>query len=112
MALTRLKTTLDLLRSQSLTSVVYKAIEQMILNGGLKAGERINENQFAASLAISRGPIREALRALEQAGLVRVVANRGVFVRELSLEEAIDAYDVRATLFGLAGQTLASFITA
>jgi DNA-binding GntR family transcriptional regulator len=111
-ALTRLKSAVDLLRSQSLTNVVYKAVEQMILNGNLKAGDRINENQFAASLAISRGPVREALRALEQADLVRVVANRGVFVRELSHKEAVEAYDVRATLFGLAGQILAPFITA
>ncbi len=107
-----LRTAVDLMRSQSLTNIVQKAIKQMILDGGLSAGERINENQFAASLAISRGPVREALRALEQAGLVRMVANRGVFVRELSLKEAIDAYEVRATLFGQAGQTLASSITA
>ncbi len=109
---TNFGTALDLLRSQSLTSVVYKAIEQMILGGELTAGERINENQLAARLAISRGPIREALRGLEQAGLVRAIANRGVFVRQLTLKEAIDAYEIRATLFGLAGQTLAPLLTA
>src|SRR5919109_61913 len=107
-----LGTALDLLRSQSLTSVLYKTIQQMILHGELNAGERINENRLAARLSISRGPIREALRALEQAGLVRVIANRGVFVRELTLKEAIDAYDIRASLFGLAGKSLASIVTA
>jgi len=103
--------TLDVLRSQSLTSVVHKAIEQMILAGELEAGERINENRLAARLSISRGPVREAMRALEQSGLVQVVANRGVFVRQLTLKEAVDAYNVRACLFGLAGQTLAGSIT-
>lgn len=102
---------LHVLRSESLTSVAYKAIEQMILNGTLSSGSRVNENALAAKLAISRGPVREALRALEQSGLVRVVANRGVFVREFSLEEALQAYDIRASLFGLAGGMLARSLT-
>lgn len=103
--------TLELLRSQSLTNVVQKEIERMIVSGELKAGERINENLLAANLSISRGPIREACRGLEQAGLVTVIVNRGVFVRQVSLDEALEAYDIRASLFGLAGKTLATRIT-
>jgi DNA-binding GntR family transcriptional regulator len=100
--------TLHLLRSESLTTVARKQVEQMILSGELSG--RVNENSLAAKLSISRGPVREALRALEQAGLVSVVANRGVFVREFSLEEALQAYDIRASLFGLAGKYLAQSI--
>jgi DNA-binding GntR family transcriptional regulator len=96
---------LHLLRSESLTSIAYKAIEQMILAGELTG--RVNENALAAKLAISRGPIREALRALEQSGVVNLVANRGVFVREFSVEDALNAYDIRACLFALAGKSLA-----
>lgn len=103
--------TLDLLRSHSLTSVVYRAIESMILKGDLLPGERINENALAARLSISRGPVREALRALEQAGLVKLVARRGVFVQQMDLKEALDAYDVRASLFGTAGLALGRSIT-
>jgi DNA-binding GntR family transcriptional regulator len=103
------KATLHLLRSESLTSVARKQIEQMILSGELSG--RVNENALAAKLSISRGPVREALRALEQAGLVSVVANRGVFVREFSLEEALQAYDIRASLFGLAGRYLVQSVT-
>lgn len=102
------KATLHLLRSESLASIVRKQIEQMILSGELSG--RVNENALAAKLSISRGPVREALRALEQAGLVSVIANRGVFVREFSLEEALQAYDIRASLFALAGRYLAQSI--
>lgn len=103
--------TLALLRSQSLTSVVYRAIESMILQGELVPGQRVNENALATQLSVSRGPIREALRALEQAGLVKLVARRGVFVQEVSLKEALNAYDVRASLLGTAGLALARTIT-
>lgn len=102
---------LELRRSHSLTSLVQREIERMILNGELKGGERINENMLASLLSVSRGPIREACRGLEEAGLVRVVVNRGVFVRQVSLKEAFDAYDIRACLFGLAARTLAANIS-
>src|SRR3546814_16119684 len=55
----------------------------------------------------SRGPLREATRSLEAKGFVEVIRNRGVFVRQLSVEEALEVYDVRAALFGLAGRLLA-----
>ncbi len=103
--------TLALLRSHSLTSVVQKEIERMIVSGELRAGERINENLLASRLSVSRGPIREACRGLEQAGLVTAIVNRGVFVRQVSLKEALDVYDIRASLFALAGKTLAPRIT-
>ena len=49
-------------------------------------------------MGISRGPVREAFRALEQAGLVATAKNRGVFVRQVSREEANEIYEVRAAL--------------
>jgi DNA-binding GntR family transcriptional regulator len=93
-------------RSHSLAITAKEEIESMILDGDLKAGERINEIQLAARLSMSRGPVREACHALEQIGLVTSITNRGHFVRKISLKEALDAYDLRAVLFGLAGQTL------
>lgn len=59
---------------------------------------------------MSRGPIREACRGLERTGLIRIVPNRGVFVREMSAKEAVELYDIRAALFGLAGKLLATRI--
>lgn len=100
-------TALHIRRTESLTSLVRRELERMIESGELTAGDRLNENMLAAKLGVSRGPIREACRGLEQSGLVEVVVNRGVFVRTLSDKEAAELYDIRAALMRLAGQTLA-----
>jgi DNA-binding GntR family transcriptional regulator len=103
---------LHIRRTESLTSIIRRELEQMIARGELKAGERLNENALAAKLGVSRGPIREACRGLEQSGLVDVVVNRGVFIRELGAREAAELYEVRAALYALAGRLLAPIITA
>lgn len=103
---------LHILRTESLTTVVQYEIERLILTGQLPAGERINENLLATNLSVSRGPVREACRKLEQAGLLEIVVNRGVFVRKLELDEVLDLYDVRAALAELAGRLLAPRLDA
>ena len=60
----------------------------MILAGELPAGSKLNEAVIAERLGVSRGPVREAFRALEESGLVRLEKNRGVFVRLIPVEEA------------------------
>ncbi len=76
----------------------------MIIDGQLQSGERINESHLAETLGISRGPIREACRTLEQAGLLTSTTNKGAYVRELRLEEAEDLYAIRSVLAGLIGR--------
>lgn len=98
-------------RAESLSSLVAEELERMIIRGELQAGDRINESALAEVLSISRGPIREACRSLEKSNLVRVVTNRGVFVREMSVAQAAEIYDVRAHLFGLAGRLAAKRIS-
>jgi DNA-binding GntR family transcriptional regulator len=98
-------------RTESLTSLIRRELERMIEIGELKAGDRLNENALAAKLGVSRGPIREACRGLEQSGLVHVIVNRGVFVREISNHEAAELYDIRAALYALAGRLLAPRVT-
>jgi DNA-binding GntR family transcriptional regulator len=95
-------------RVESLASLVAEELERMIIRGELQAGDRINESTLAQMFSISRGPIREACRSLEKSNLVRVVTNRGVFVREMSVVQAAEIYDVRAHLFGLAGRLAAT----
>ncbi|SFI47816.1 DNA-binding transcriptional regulator, GntR family [Bosea sp. OK403] len=102
---------LQLRRNQSLTSIIRHELEQMIERGELSAGERLNENALAAKLGVSRGPIREACRGLEQSGLVNVIVNRGVFIRALDGREAAELYEIRAALYGLAGRLLAPIVT-
>src|SRR3546814_3610450 len=79
----------------------------MIVSGELSGGDRLNETLLAERFGVSRGPVREACRGLERSGLIRFVANRGVFVREMDVKEALELFDVRAALFALAGKTLA-----
>jgi DNA-binding GntR family transcriptional regulator len=98
-------------RTQSLTAIVARELERLILSAELKAGERLNEQAIATRLGVSRGPVREATRALERAGLVTVIANQGVFVRQVGFEEAIEIYDMRAVVFGFACQRLSSRLT-
>lgn len=94
-------------KSESLTRSVREQIEGMILRGEVAAGERLNEAVLAAKLNVSRGPVREATRLLAEAGLVTAIHNRGVFVRQIKLEEVIHIYDVRAGLAYVAGRIAA-----
>lgn len=102
---------LALLQKRSLASAAQEEIEKLILSGDLAAGARIGEAEMALRLGVSRGPIREAFRGLEEVGLVRFEKNRGVFVRELDIAEADQNYVVRGALEALAGRLLAARIT-
>jgi DNA-binding GntR family transcriptional regulator len=98
---------LDIVRTRSLSSLVAQEIERMILSGALAAGERLNEQALATALGVSRGPVREAVRGLERTGLVVAVRNQGSYVRQVSAEEALEIYDIRAAITGLACARLA-----
>ena len=104
-------TPLQLLRSSSLPALVQAEIEQLILRGELGVGQRLNESELAVRFGTSRGPVREALRALEECGLVRAEKNRGVFVRDISVAEADEIYDVREVLDELIGHRVAAHAT-
>jgi DNA-binding GntR family transcriptional regulator len=102
---------LSLLRNRSLASAAQEEIEKLILSGELAAGAKIGEAEMALRLGISRGPIREAFRGLEEVGLVRFEKNRGVFVREIDLAQADQNYVVRGALEALAARILAGKIS-
>jgi DNA-binding GntR family transcriptional regulator len=95
-----------------LASTVVEELKRAIQDGDLKPGERINEATLATQMGTSRGPIREAIRVLTGMGLVTPVANRGVFVREISVPEMIEIYDLRALVFGYACERATGFMTA
>jgi DNA-binding GntR family transcriptional regulator len=98
-------------QATSLPHLIVEELEQMIITGALKGGDRINESALAMRLGVSRGPVREAGRHLERSRLVEFRANRGLFVREISVDEAAQLYDIRANLFGLAGRLAAGHVT-
>jgi DNA-binding GntR family transcriptional regulator len=94
-------------QSQSLTNVIYDQLEEMILSGKLKPGERINESQLSSHLGVSRAPIREACRQLEKRGIVEFKARKGSFVYEIDVKEVIELYDIRAAMDALAAEKAA-----
>ena len=103
--------TIALLQTSSLASAAQAELERMILEGELSPGSKLTEMTLAARLGISRGPLREAFRMLEQAGLVRTEKNRGVYVRDIPIDEATEIFDLRAAMDELVGRRLAEQIT-
>lgn len=103
--------TIAQLQANSLGSIVRHEIERLILSGEIQAGSRVNELALASALGVSRGPVREACRALVEIGLLELVPSRGVFVRKMDRNDANEIYDLRAGLTGLAGSLLAPVIT-
>lgn len=93
-------------KSVSRTVQIEQELERMILAGELRPGERLIEIELSQRFGTSRGPLREAMQTLAARGMVESVRNRGVIVRSISTREAMDVYDVRAALFGLAGRLL------
>ncbi len=100
-----------ILQNHSLAMLVQRELERMVLEGELTTGEKLNELALANRLGVSRGPVRVALRALGETGLVRLEKNRGVFVRESSVTEADEIFEMRAALDRMAGPRLAESIS-
>lgn len=73
------------LRYQTLRENVTKVIREKILNRELQPGMRIIEQNLSEELEVSRGPIREALRQLEQEGVVEYTRNVGCSVKEITI---------------------------
>jgi DNA-binding GntR family transcriptional regulator len=89
---------------QGLPLFIADELKHLIYTGALKPGERLNEAALALRMGTSRGPIREAIRMLTGLGLVKAVVNRGVFVRQISVREMLEIYDLRALVFGFAAE--------
>lgn len=73
-------------------------LSEMIFDGRLAPGARVNEVHLAGELGISRTPLREALTTLAAEGAFVQIPRRGTFVRELTVEEATSIYGIRAIL--------------
>jgi len=89
---------LETIARDNISGDVAKAVRDMIVDGRLPAGERINEVHLSEALGVSRTPLREALAKLVQEGALRSIPRIGYFVRELSLEEFEQIYDIRPIL--------------
>ena len=94
-----------------LREVVFDALRIAITSGALQPGERIMENQLAEQLRVSRTPVREAIRKLEQEGFVVMVPRRGTYVADLSIRDINEVFEIRTALEVLAAGLAAERMT-
>jgi DNA-binding GntR family transcriptional regulator len=83
---------------QTLRETVTNSVRQAILGGTLKPGSQINQVEVAAKLRVSRGPLREALRQLEEEGLVLSLPHKGTYVTQVTTADIEEVYSIRAVL--------------
>src|SRR3954451_14400347 len=96
---------------RSLADDVVDRLRDAIFHGSFKPGEALREEQLAAMLDVSRGPVREALVQLEREGLVLVRRHRGATVARLSRGDLEEVYSLRLALERLAIQRAARLAT-
>jgi DNA-binding GntR family transcriptional regulator len=90
------------IKQKSLVEYIVQDLEDQIISGIMKPGQRIIEEELCKSFRVSRSPVREALRILESQGLIKREPRKGVTVTKLSPKEAEDVYRIRANLESLA----------
>jgi DNA-binding GntR family transcriptional regulator len=96
--------TADELRNKSRSEFVYTSLRDAIWEGRFAPNERIPEEEIARSLGVSRTPVREALRRLQERGLLIVGAGRSLVVAELSKPQVFELYAMREILEGSAAR--------
>ncbi len=96
--------------SANLSVLAFERLEQAIMTGELKPGERLSETTLAKRYGISRGPLREAIGRLEGRNLVERVANQGARVISLQNDQLIDLMVIRESLEGMACRLAATRI--
>jgi DNA-binding GntR family transcriptional regulator len=101
----------SVLAADDLVNRIASALSGAIVTGRFAPGVRLNEVQLAAELGVSRAPLREAARLLENRGLVVAHPRRGFFVRELTAEALDDSYDLRMCLERHAGVRVCERLT-
>jgi DNA-binding GntR family transcriptional regulator len=91
-----------------LSSKVYAALREMIAHHRFQPGTRLNVEKISKELEVSRTPVWEAVRRLQQEGLLENIPYRGVFMVEMTLERALELYQIREVLEGLAARLAAA----
>jgi len=91
-----------------LSEDIADSIKTAIIKGKFKPGEKISEGELAESMGISRTPLREAFRKLENEGFIKIIPRKGAVVANIDTEEAINLYEIKSTLEGLAARLAAA----
>ncbi|MEA1951238.1 MAG: GntR family transcriptional regulator [Planctomycetota bacterium] len=88
--------------SSSLSQIAYSSIRQRLLDATLLAGDKVSEAGIAREIGVSRTPVREAIRRLQEEGVLYQVPSSGTFVAEPDRSRVIEAYEIRLALEGFA----------
>ena len=97
--------------NSTIVNFVSKKLRQAILDGTLKKGDRLIQEEWAEKLNVSRMPIREALTQLQIEGLVEMVPHRGAVVTPITRDNIEEIYYIRSLLEGLAVEKSLAFLT-
>jgi len=101
---------LDKLKKVTLSEQAADIIRDSVISGKFKPGQRLNEKKIASEMGISRLPVREALRLLQQESLVDSIPNKGVFVATLTFKDIQEIFTLRAVIEGLAIKLAVNYI--
>jgi len=94
----------------TLSEIVYKKIKDSIITHVYKFGSRLYLKNLSAEMNVSMIPVREALRKLEQEGLIEIIPNKGAIVKTYTVKDLIEIYDLRRQLESLAVEILVNKI--
>lgn len=94
-----------------LREIVYEELKMQILTGKITPGTRMMEVELAESMGVSRTPIREAIKKLEQEGLVIIEPRKGAYASQISVKDMVDILEVRQDMEGLAAHMAAYRMT-
>ena len=89
-------------RFQTAEEHAYRYLRNLILTGVFLGGAKLNQDELASKLAVSRMPIRQAIRLIESEGLVVSRPNRGAVVTALGPDAILELFEMRSVLEGLA----------
>jgi DNA-binding GntR family transcriptional regulator len=101
---------LEINNYHTLSEIVYEKIKDSIITHRYECGSRLYLKNLSAEMNASMIPVREALRKLEQEGLVEIIPNKGAIVEEFAIKDLIEIYDLRRQLESLAVEILVNKI--
>ena len=87
-----------MIQKKTMATQVADEVKQAILSGVYRAGEQLRQERIAAEMGVSRIPVREALHQLHSEGFVTLVSHKAAVVSEVSLEEILELYELRARI--------------
>ena len=94
-------------KNKSLKELAYDALKKMILSGKLERGKLYTEMKMAQQLGVSRTPVREALLELSSEGMVEFLPNRGIMIKEITIQQVKEVFEIRQIIEGYVAQSVA-----